>query len=95
MNETSRRNALTSCRGTAKAVHADLKEELCSIYVKIKYVANKAVFCYLHFSNPFIRKIYNGFSISQKSQKINIYFKVYYLLFEIFVLKYLCMTKIN
>ena len=94
MNLAGILNGLASGVGAAKAVHADLKEELCSIYVKIKYVANKAVFCYLHFSNPFIRKIYNGISISQKSKKINIYFKDYYLLFEFFVLEYFCMTKI-
>jgi hypothetical protein len=40
--------------GATQAVHTDLKEELCGIYVVVKNIADKAVFCNNHFIDPFI-----------------------------------------
>ena len=56
MNLASLADRLASGVRTAKAVHADLKEELRCVYVIVKNITDKCIFSNLHFLVPFIRK---------------------------------------
>ena len=64
MNLASLANGLASGVRTAKAVHADLKEELRCVYVIVKNITDKCIFSNLHFLSSFQKKMFNKISIA-------------------------------
>jgi hypothetical protein len=50
MHLASIRDGFASRMGAAKAMHSDLKEKLCGLYVEIQNVANQGFLRYFHFS---------------------------------------------
>ena len=64
VNSASVSDALASCGRTAETVHTDLEEELRGIYIMVKNIADKAVFCNNHFSIPFKNRMFNRSSIT-------------------------------
>jgi hypothetical protein len=88
---TSIGDRLASGVGATKAMHTDLKEKLCSLYVEIQNIANQSILRYfhgaflsfLHFFGLFYHKAKSGVKIfSDFFKKLFTFFLKYAILYD-------------
>ena len=79
VNSASHFNAFAACGRAAKAVHTDLKEELCRFGSHVKNVADDGILCYLHFK--ILRNYkYTTIIILSRSDIVNTFFALFLVL---------------